>query len=114
MGAHQIMAGRVAGWLIALSTGVAYSDMGAFRAIRRDAMLSLGMREMTFGWNIEMQVRAARGGLRVLEIPVAYGVRLGGQSKVAGSLKGTLKATVSIGSTLVRVLREPARPSSLS
>jgi glycosyltransferase involved in cell wall biosynthesis len=114
MGAHQIMAGQVAGWLIALSTGVAYSDMGAFRAIRRDAMLSLGMREMTFGWNIEMQVRAARSGLRVLEIPVSYGVRLGGQSKVAGSIKGTLKATFSIGSTLVRVLREPARPSSLS
>ena len=113
MGAHQIVAGRVAGWLIALSTGVAYSDMSAFRAIRRDAMLLLGMREMTFGWNVEMQVRAARSGLRVLEIPVPYGVRRGGQSKVAGSFKGTLKATFSIGSTLVRVLREPARPTSL-
>jgi glycosyltransferase involved in cell wall biosynthesis len=114
MGPHQLLAGRVVGWVIALSTGVAYSDMSAFRAIRRDALLALGMREMTFGWNVEMQVRAARQGLRVLEVPVPYSNRLGGRSKVAGSLKGTIKATVNIGSTLVRVLREPARPGSVS
>jgi glycosyltransferase involved in cell wall biosynthesis len=110
MGWHQVVAGRIAGGLIALWTGVGYSDMGAFRAIRRDALLGLDMREMTFGWNVEMQARAARSGLRVLEVPVPYGVRRGGQSKVAGSLSGTMKATVSIVSTLIRVLREPARP----
>ena len=108
MGAHQRLAGRAVGWVLALSTGVVYSDMSAFRAISRDALLALGMREMTFGWNVEMQVRAARQGLRVLEVPVPYSNRIGGHSKVAGSLKGTVKATVSIGSTLVRVLREPA------
>ena len=69
-----------------------YSDMGAFRAIRREALMSLGMREMTFGWNLEMQAKAARRGLRVLEIPVPYSVRYGGQSKVAGSLGGTESA----------------------
>ena len=110
MGLHQLLAGRVVGWVLARSTGVVYSDMSAFRAIRRGALLALGMREMTFGWNVEMQVRAARQGLRVLETPVPYSNRLGGRSKVAGSLKGTVKATFNIGSTLIRVLREPARP----
>ena len=66
--------------------GVRYTDMCAFRAIRRDALLALGMREMTYGWNIEMQMRAARAGLRILEIPVPYRCRTGGSSKVAGSL----------------------------
>ena len=72
--------------------GVRYTDMCAFRAIRRDALLALGMREMTYGWNIEMQMRAARAGLRILEFPVAYRCRSGGSSKVAGSLRGTLRA----------------------
>ena len=66
--------------------GVRYTDMCAFRAIRRDALLALGMREMTYGWNIEMQMRAARAGLRILEIPVPCRCRIGGTSKVAGSL----------------------------
>ncbi len=110
MGAHQILAGRVVGWVLAPSTGVVYTDMSAFRAIRREALLALGMREMTFGWNVEMQVRGPRQGLRVLEVPVPYSNRLGGRSKVAGSIKGTLKATINICSTLIRVLCEPAMP----
>ena len=113
IGVHQIIAGRLVGWLLAVWTGVVYSDMSAFRAIGRAPLLSLGMREMTFGWNVEMQIRAALNGLRVLEIPVPYGVRLGGQSKVAGSLKGTLMATASIFATLARVLREPRRSQPL-
>ena len=62
------------------------------RAIRRDTLLALGMRELTYGWNLEMQMRVARAGLRVLELPVAYRRRSGGQSKVAGSLRGSLHA----------------------
>jgi len=108
LGWHQVFAGRAVGAVLALTTGERYSDMGALRAIRREALMSLGMREMTFGWNLEMQAKAARRGLRVLEIPVPYSVRFGGQSKVAGSLGGTVKATVSIISTLARVLRAPA------
>jgi glycosyltransferase involved in cell wall biosynthesis len=114
IGFHQVVAGRLVGWLLAIGTGVVYSDMSAFRAIGRDSLLSLGMREMTFGWNVEMQIRAARRGLRVLEIAVPYGLRLGGQSKVAGSFRGTVKATASIVATLVRVLREPRRSQFLS
>ncbi|MGB6537169.1 MAG: glycosyltransferase family 2 protein [Xanthobacteraceae bacterium] len=109
MASHQLLAGIAAGWLTGLLYGVRYSDMCAFRAIRRDALLKLGMREMTYGWNLEMQMRAARAGLRVLEVPVSYRRRLGGKSKVAGSLSGSLKAGAKIMSTFVRVAIEPMR-----
>ena len=69
---NQIFAGRTAGLLIGLLYGVHYTDMAALRAIRRDTLLTLGMRELTYGWNLEMQMWAARSGLRVLELPVAY------------------------------------------
>jgi glycosyltransferase involved in cell wall biosynthesis len=100
---HQIAAGLVAGFGMRMLYGVRYTDMCAFRAIRRDALLGLGMREMTYGWNIEMQMRAARAGLRILEIPVPYRRRTGGASKVAGSLAGSVKAAVRIVATFVRV-----------
>ena len=64
--AHQLVAGRIAGVLMRLLYGVRYTDMCAFRAIRRDTLLALGMRELTYGWNLEMQMRVARAGLRVL------------------------------------------------
>ena len=89
----------LAGFGMQLLYGVRYTDMCAFRAIRRDALLALGMREMSYGWNIEMQMRAARAGLRILEIPVPYHRRTGGTSKVAGSLRGTLRAGTRIIST---------------
>jgi hypothetical protein len=72
-------------------------------------LLALGMREMTYGWNLEMQMRAARTGLRVLELPVDYRRRLSGESKVAGSLRGSIKAGLKIMSTFARVAMEPAR-----
>ncbi len=103
MGPHQVVAGRAVGQLIGFRFGVTYSDMGALRAIRRDALLALGMREVSHGWNVEMQVRAARAGLRVLEVPVSYGVRVGGRSKVAGSVRGTVVASWRIVATVVRV-----------
>src|SRR5205823_14709842 len=65
---HQLAAGRLAGWGMQLLYGVRYTDMCALRAIRRHALLALGMRELTYGWNIEMQMRAARVGLRIPEI----------------------------------------------
>ena len=105
---HQIAAGLAAGWLTKGLYGVRYTDMCAFRAIRRDTLLALGMREMTYGWNLEMQMRAARTGLRVLELPVDYRRRIGGTSKVAGSLRGSIKAGVKIMSTFARVAMEPA------
>jgi glycosyltransferase involved in cell wall biosynthesis len=104
---HQIAAGLIAGRLTKLLYGVRYTDMCAFRAIRRETLLALGMRERTYGWNLEMQMRVARAGLRVLELPVAYRRRLGGQSKVAGSLRGSVKAGLKIMSTFARIALEP-------
>jgi len=109
MAAHQLLAGLVAGWLTGLLYGVRYTDMCAFRAIRRGTLLELGMRELTYGWNLEMQMLVARAGLRVLEVPVAYRQRLGGESKVAGSLRGSMKAGVRIITTFARVALEPVR-----
>jgi len=106
MASHQLF---IAGWLTKLLYGVRYSDMCAFRAIRRDTLLALGMRELSYGWNLEMQMRVARAGLRVLEVPVAYRRRIGGKSKVAGTLRGSLAAGLKIISTFARVAVEPAR-----
>jgi glycosyltransferase involved in cell wall biosynthesis len=100
---HQLAAGFVAGLLTSLLYGLRYTDMCTFRAIRRDTLLKLGMRELSYGWNLEMQMRVARAGLRVLELPVPYRRRIGGESKVAGSLKGTLVAGYRIVVTFARV-----------
>lgn len=109
MASHQLLAGFAAGWLTKALYGVRYTDMCAFRAIPRGTLLKLGMREMTYGWNLEMQMRVARAGLRVLEVPVGYRRRLGGESKVAGSLRGSIRAGARIISTFARVAMEPAR-----
>ena len=100
---HQITAGLLAGAGMRLLYGVRFTDMCAFRAIRRNALMRLGMRELTYGWNIEMQMRAARLGLRILEIPVPYHRRTGGASKVAGTLRGSARAGARILSTFARV-----------
>jgi glycosyltransferase involved in cell wall biosynthesis len=106
MNALQILAGYGAGALTRLLYGVAYTDMCAFRAIRHDSLDALGMREMTYGWNLEMQMRAARARLRILEVPVAHRRRLGGASKVSGTVMGTVKAALRIGLTVARVACE--------
>ena len=111
---HQVLAGMVAGRLIGARYGVRYSDMCAFRVIGRDALSKLALREMTYGWNIEMQMKAARAGLRIEEVPVPYRVRAAGSSKVAGSLKGTIHAGGKIVGTFLRVLREQPSGSSRS
>jgi glycosyltransferase involved in cell wall biosynthesis len=100
---HQILAGRLAGWGMRMLYGVRYTDMCAYRAIRRDSLARLEMHEMTYGWNLEMQMKAARQHLRILEIPMPYRCRAGGVSKVAGSLRGTLRAATRIVATFVRV-----------
>ena len=103
---HQLIAGRVLGAAMRVLYGIGYTDMGPFRAIRRDALMRLGMREETYGWNLEMQMRAARAGLRILELPVAHRRRVGGQSKVSGNLRGTLRAGWRILAAFVRIAAE--------
>jgi glycosyltransferase involved in cell wall biosynthesis len=103
----QIFAGWLAGFLLRLLYRVSYTDMGPFRAITREALSRLQMREETYGWNLEMQMRAAQVGLRIREIPVSYRKRAGGESKVAGSLSGSIRAAIRITQTLLRVASTP-------
>ena len=103
---QQIFAGKLAGVLVYALYGVRYTDMCPFRAIRCEALERLGMREKTYGWNLEMQMRAARASLRILEVPVDHRRRAGGKSKVSGSLRGTCLAAVRILFTLIRVAFE--------
>lgn len=109
MGWHQIAAGKLIGAAVGVLSGTRYTDMCALRAIRLDALEKLGMREMGYGWNLEMQMRAAAAELRIREIPVAYRRRIAGQSKVAGNLRGSLRAGSRIVQVLVRVAAETRR-----
>jgi glycosyltransferase involved in cell wall biosynthesis len=99
----QVFAGWLAGVLMRLRYSVRYTDMGPFRSISRTALESLRMTEMTYGWNLEMQMKAARDGLRILEVPVRYRRRQGGVSKVAGSLRGSIKAAFRIMRVFLRI-----------
>ena len=106
MNVQQILSGRIAGVILRLLYGVRYTDMCPFRAIRRDALEQLGMGEQTYGWNLEMQMKAARSGLRILEVPVNHRRRTGGESKVSGTWRGTFVAGTRIVATLLRVAFE--------
>jgi glycosyltransferase involved in cell wall biosynthesis len=107
---HQVLAGALIGRAVGLVTGTAYKDMAAFRALRATTLHALGMREMTYGWNLEMQMRAAARHLRILQIDMPYRRRVAGSSKVAGNLKGTLNASLRILATLISIARELRRP----
>ena len=92
--------------LIERFTGHRYRDMGPFRAIRMEALLLLQMEEPTWGWNVEMQMKAIRRGLRVREVAVSYRPRRRGESKISGNLKGAMRAGTRI---LVATLRYRTR-----
>ena len=106
MGAHQMLAGHLAGLAMRALYGVRYTDMGPLRAIRRDALERLGMRERTYGWNLEMLMRVAAAGLPALEIAVGQRRRIGGVSKVSGNFIAGVKAAWSISATFVRLALE--------
>lgn len=82
--------------------GVQLTDLGPFRVIRRDLLNTLDMHEMTYGWPVEMIVKAARHGVRIVELPVSYRPRFAGESKVGGTIKGTVLATYRILRTTFR------------
>jgi len=87
--------------LIRTLFGRAYSDLGPFRAIRRDALDRLAMSDRDYGWTVEMQIKAITAGLRILEVPVRYRTRIG-RSKISGTLNGTLRAGSKILYTVFR------------
>ncbi|MEW5850773.1 MAG: glycosyltransferase family 2 protein [Myxococcota bacterium] len=90
-------------WLMWQLYGMPATDLGPFRCIRWDALLSLQMRDPDFGWNVEMQIKAAHRRLRVQEVAVGYRTRRAGASKVSGNIKGTLRAGAKILFTVARL-----------
>lgn len=92
---QALVGNYVATRLIKLFYGVSFTDLGPFRAIRYDKLLSLGMRDRTFGWTVEMQIKAAKKGLRCAEVPVSYRKRIG-TSKITGTITGSFMAGVKI------------------
>lgn len=110
---QQRIGNSVAALLMRLLYGVRVTDLGPVRAIRRDALLALDPRERTFGWSTEMLVKAARAGYRITEEPVDYHRRVGGVSKVSGTLRGSVSAAYSILATVMRYARwQPTTPFS--
>ena len=91
----------LATFLIRLLFHAHYTDLGPFRAIRYEQLLAMDMQDKTFGWTVEMQVKAAKMGLRVCEVPVSYRKRIG-QSKITGTVKGTILAGCKIITTILR------------
>jgi len=98
----QVFAGWMVGKLLHVTLGAPYTDMGPFRAIRRTSLRKLQMSEMTYGWNLEMQIKACRHGLRIEEIAVDYRRRLAGTSKVSGNFEASVRAALRILAVLFR------------
>lgn len=103
LASHQRWGNRLAIRLIQALYGFRYTDLGPFRAIRYSSLQQLGMADRNFGWTIEMQIKAVQRGLRVLEAPVTSRRRLGGSSKVSGTLKGSVAAGFKILWTIARL-----------
>lgn len=98
---QQIFGNWLATTLLRYLYGVRFTDLGPFRAIRADALQQLGMADKTYGWTVEMQLKAAKQGLRTTEVPVRYRRRIG-VSKVSGTVRGTLGAGYKILWTIFR------------
>jgi glycosyltransferase involved in cell wall biosynthesis len=98
---HQSFGNRLAAGLIRLLYGVKISDLGPFRAGRADVLRALALEEATYGWAVEMILKGALAGSRIVEVPVSYYPRIG-KSKISGTVKGTLGASWYILSRIVR------------
>ncbi|MGK7345492.1 MAG: glycosyltransferase family 2 protein [Candidatus Nitrospinota bacterium M3_3B_026] len=103
---HAAFGNRLAVFLIRLLFGHAYTDLGPFRAVRSGSLASLGMADRDYGWTVEMQVKAIKQGLRIMEIPVPYKRRIG-KSKISGTFKGTVMAGWKIITTIFRLRLAP-------
>jgi hypothetical protein len=103
---QQIVVGHLGGLLLRLVYGASFTDLSPFRAIRREQLSCLGMKEETYGWNLEMLMPVAAARLPAREIAVGQRRRIGGVSKVSGNLMAGLKAAWSISVTFVRLALE--------
>ena len=107
---QQLLAAYVAGLLLRRFYGASFTDLSPFRAIRRDELSRLRMKEETYGWNLEMLMRVAAARLPALEIAVGQRRRIGGVSKVSGNPMAGIKAAWSIATTFVRLAFELQAP----
>jgi len=99
---HQRFGNRLFVWLLRLRFGLTLTDLGPYRVIRRGLLLDLAMQEHTFGWPLEMIIKTARRGAHIVELPVTYRPRLAGQSKVGGTLRGTILTAYRFTSVMLR------------
>jgi glycosyltransferase involved in cell wall biosynthesis len=109
---HQVFGNRLAASLIKVLYGLDISDLGPFRAARAAVLRALALEETTYGWAVEMILKGALKGFRIVEVPVSYYPRIG-KSKISGTLKGTLGAGWFILSLIVRYYfrrRKPGTP----
>lgn len=111
---QQIFAAHVGRLLLRLVYGASFTDLSPFRAIRRDELGRLGMKEETYGWNLEMLMRVAAARLPAMEIAVGQRCRVGGVSKVSGNLVASVKAACSISATFVRLALELRHQKALT
>ena len=102
---HGRLGNRLVVFLLRLLYGVHITDIGSFRAIKTDALFDLKMEQMTYGWPVEMVVKAARKGLQIQSVPMHYRRRIG-MSKVTGTVTGTMLATYYMFLVLLRYLRK--------
>ncbi len=100
---QQVFGNWLATRLLKIFYGVKFTDLGPFRAIRYKSLLALEMNDPTYGWTVEMQIKAAKLKLKCVEVPVNYRVRIG-QSKVSGTVRGTIGAGYKIILTLIKYL----------
>jgi len=100
---QQVFGNWLATSLLRLFYGVRFTDLGPFRAIRTESLMALNMADRTYGWTVEMQLKAAKLNLRCTEIPVSYRKRIG-FSKISGTVKGSLLAGYKIILTIFRYL----------
>lgn len=107
---QSVWGNRLACFLMKLLFRAHYTDLGPFRAVRWAALERLGMCDRNYGWTVEMQIKAARAGLRVCEVPVSYRRRIG-ESKISGTVTGSLKAGYKILYLIARYGFAPLRPS---
>jgi glycosyltransferase involved in cell wall biosynthesis len=99
----QIFGNWLATNLLRIFYGVSYTDLGPFRAIKMDKLLAINMQDTTYGWTVEMQVKAAKMGMKTCEIPVNYRKRVG-KSKISGTIKGTVLAGYKIITTIFKYI----------
>jgi glycosyltransferase involved in cell wall biosynthesis len=102
---HQRFGNQLAAWLIRRLYRLELTDLSPFRAVGRQSLLALEMEDMGYGWPTEMIVKAAQKGWRLVEIPVRYRPRIGGRSKISGTMRGTVLATHHILKTIFRYAR---------